>query len=110
MTGFTICVVVALVAGFVDSAFLWDMVSMGTLVAFAVVSAAVPVLRRKGIGADSMGFRVPFGPYLIPGLSILSCAYIVKDLSARTHLVFFICMGIAVVGYFTYGIHNSRLN
>jgi APA family basic amino acid/polyamine antiporter len=105
-----VCVVVALVAGFVDSAFLWDMVSMGTLVAFAVVSAAVPVLRRKGIGADSMGFRVPFGPYLIPGLSILSCAYIVNDLSATTHMVFFICMGIAVIGYFTYGIHNSRLN
>ena len=105
-----VCVVVALVAGFVDSAFLWDMVSMGTLVAFAVVSAAVPVLRREGIGADSMGFRVPFGPYLIPGLSILSCAYIVEDLSATTHMVFFICMGIAVISYFTYGIHNSRLN
>ncbi|MEK7754707.1 MAG: amino acid permease [Acidobacteriota bacterium] len=105
-----VCVLVGLVAGFVDSAFLWDMVSMGTLVAFAVVSAAVPVLRRKGIGADSMGFRVPFGPYLIPGLSVVSCAYIVKDLSANTHTVFFVCMGIAAISYFTYGIHNSRLN
>lgn len=107
---FIVCVLVGLVAGFVDSAFLWDMVSMGTLVAFAVVSAAVPVLRRKGIGANSIGFRVPFGPYLIPGLSILSCAYIVKDLSANTHMVFFIWMGIAVISYFSYGIHNSRLN
>jgi len=105
-----VCVLVGLVAGFVDSAFLWDMVSMGTLVAFAVVSAAVPVLRRKGIGADSIGFRVPFGPYLIPGLSLLSCALIVKDLSANTHMVFFICMGITVISYFSYGIHNSRLN
>ena len=105
-----VCVLVGLVAGFVDSAFLWDMVSMGTLVAFAVVSAAVPVLRHKGIGADSEGFRVPFGPYLIPGLSILSCAYIVKDLSTTTHLVFFIWMGIAVACYFIYGIRHSRLN
>jgi APA family basic amino acid/polyamine antiporter len=78
--------------------------------AFAVVSAAVPVLRRKVIGADSIGFRVPFGPFLIPGLSIMSCAYIVRDLSARAHMVFFICMGIAVISYFAYGIHNSRLN
>lgn len=106
----SVCVAVGLVAGFVDSAFLWDMVSMGTLVAFAVVSAAVPVLRRKYAAADGIGFRVPFGPYLIPGLSILSCAYIVKSLSATTHEVFFIWLGIAVISYFGYGMHNSRLN
>ena len=43
-------------AGFVDATFLWDMVSMGTLTAFIVVSLAVPVMRRKekalGSGAD----------------------------------------------------------
>jgi APA family basic amino acid/polyamine antiporter len=105
-----VCLLVGLVAGFVDASLLWDMVSMGTLVAFAVVSAAVPVLRHKGIGEGGDGFRVPFGPYLIPGLSILSCAYIAVDLSGTTHLVFFICMTIAVVGYFSYGVHNSRLN
>jgi APA family basic amino acid/polyamine antiporter len=42
-----VCIVVGLVAGFVDATFLWDMVSMGTLTAFSVVSLAVPVMRRK---------------------------------------------------------------
>ncbi len=105
-----VCVVVALVAGFVDSGFMWDMVSMGTLVAFSVVSAAIPVSRHMGIGEQSKGFRVPFGPYVVPGLSILACLYIIKDLSAATFWVFFIWMAIAIAAYFAYGIRHSRLN
>ncbi len=40
-----VCIGVGIVAGLVDSGFLWDMVSMGTLVAFMVVSVCIPVLR-----------------------------------------------------------------
>lgn len=105
-----VCLVVGLVAGFVDSGFLWDMVSMGTLIAFIVVSLAVPVMRRKHIGDGSKGFRVPFGPYLVPGLSIVACLYIIKDLSATTYHVFFIWMSVAILTYFIYGRRNSRLN
>ena len=105
-----VCLVVGVVAGLVDSTFLWDMVSMGTLVAFIVVSAAVPVMRYKRLGAERAGFRVPFGAYLVPGLSILACLYILKDLSAATFRVFFIWMTIAIVTYFTYSMRNSRLN
>lgn len=105
-----VCLVVSVVAGLVDSTFLWDMVSMGTLVAFIVVSAAVPVIRRKGIGMESGGFRVPFGAYLIPGLSIFACLYILKDLSITTYRVFFIWMAIAIVTYFTYSRHHSKLH
>ena len=108
-----VCVVVALVAATVDSSYLWDMVSMGTLVAFAIVSAAVPVLRRREVSAGVTGstkdFRVPFGPYLIPGLSIASCLYIMKDLSMTTYTVFGAWMGVAIVGYFVYGMRHSRL-
>lgn len=108
-----VCMVVALVAATVDSSYLWDMVSMGTLVAFAIVSAAVPVLRRRDVSAGVTGstkdFRVPFGPYLIPGLSIASCLYIMKDLSMTTYTVFGAWMGVAIVGYFVYGMRHSRL-
>ncbi len=105
-----VCAVVGLVAGTVDSTFLWDMVSMGTLTAFMVVSIAVPVIRRKQ-GADApAGFRVPFGPYVVPGLSVLACLYIMKDLSSTTFRVFFIWMAVAVVTYFLYSMRNSRLN
>jgi basic amino acid/polyamine antiporter, APA family len=104
-----VCVLVALVAGFVDSGYLWDMVSMGTLVAFMVVSASVPVLRSKQTKGELHGFRLPFGPYLIPGLSILACLYIIKDLSATTFTVFFSWITLALVAYFIYGLRNSDL-
>ena len=105
-----VCTVVGLVAGTVDSTFLWDMVSMGTLTAFMVVSIAVPVIRHKQGPDAPPGFRVPFGPYVVPGLSVLACLYIMKDLSSTTFRVFFIWMGVAVVTYFVYSMRNSRLN
>jgi APA family basic amino acid/polyamine antiporter len=105
-----VSVAVAIVAGLVDSTFLWDMVSMGTLTAFIVVSIAVPVIRKKQGEGVRKGFRVPFGPYLVPGLSILACLYIMKDLSPTTFRVFTIWMTIAILTYFVYGVRNSRLN
>jgi hypothetical protein len=75
-----------------------------------VVSAAVPVMRAKRIGADSDGFRVPGGAYLVPGLSIFACLYIMKDLSATTYHVFFVWMALTVVLYFGYGMRHSLLN
>ncbi|MDB5963395.1 MAG: amino acid permease [Massilia sp.] len=105
-----VCLVVAVVAGLVDSTYLWDMVSIGTLTAFIVVSVAVPVLRAKeGAGATN-GFRVPFGPYLVPGLSIAACLYLVWGLSTITYVTFAVWMSIAVLTYLGYGVHNSRLN
>ena len=104
-------VVVALVAGLVDSNFLWDMVSLGTLTAFMVVSIAVPVMRRKdGESRAAGGFRVPFGPYVVPALSIGSCLFIMKDLSTMTFRIFFIWMAAALFVYFAYGLRHSRLN
>ena len=103
---------VAVVAGLVDSNFLWDMVSMGTLTAFIVVSIAVPVMRHKekDKALTPGAFRIPFGPYVVPVLSILSCLYIMLDLSALTFKIFFIWMAIALVIYFAYGLRHSRLN
>jgi len=105
-----VCGVVALVAGLVDSEFLWDMVSMGTLTAFSVVSIAVPVLRYRQRAAPVSGFRLPFGPYVVPGLSVAACLYIMRDLSATTLHVFSIWMTCAILIYLTYGLRNSRLN
>ena len=105
-----VCLVVGLVAGLVDSTFLWDMVSMGTLTAFIVVSIAVPVIRAKQGPSAEVGFKVPFGPYVVPGLSILACLYIMKDLPAATFRVFFIWMAAAIATYFLYSVRHSRLN
>jgi APA family basic amino acid/polyamine antiporter len=105
-----VCVAVGLVAGLVDSEFLWDMVSMGTLTSFVVVSIAVPVLRYKQRAAPQSGFRLPFGPYLVPSLSVAACLYIMKDLSPTTMHVFTIWMICATLIYLLYGLRNSRLN
>ena len=102
--------VVGLVAALVDSSFLWDMVSMGTLTAFIVVSIAVPVLRRRQGEATTKGFKVPFGPYLVPGLSIGACLYLMHELSRTTYIVFSIVMALAFATYFLYGIRHSKLN
>jgi len=103
---------VAVVAGLVDSNFLWDMVSMGTLTAFIVVSVAVPVMRRndRNKPAPAAGFRVPFGPYVVPALSIASCLFIMKDLSTLTFRIFFLWMAAALVVYFVHGVRHSTLN
>ena len=105
-----VCVVVGLVSGFVDATFLWDMVSMGTLTAFMVVSLAVPVMRKKENGKGVKGFRVPFGPYVVPGLSIAACLYLVFGLSMTTYTIFGIWMLATVLTYFLYGMRHSRLN
>ncbi|WP_348693727.1 amino acid permease [Duganella fentianensis] len=108
-----VCAVVGLVAGFVDATFLWDMVSMGTLTAFIVVSLAVPVMRRRAEKAGEpavAGFRVPFGPYVVPGLSIGACLYLMFGLSMTTYTIFVIWMSAAIVTYLLYGMRHSRLN
>jgi APA family basic amino acid/polyamine antiporter len=105
-----VCIVVGLVAALVDSSFLWDMVSMGTLTAFIVVSIAVPVLRKREGESLTRGFRVPFGPYLVPAMSVLACLYIMHGLSSTTYKVFGVVMALAIATYFLYSIHHSKLN
>jgi APA family basic amino acid/polyamine antiporter len=105
-----VSVIVAIVAALVDANFLWDMVSMGTLTAFIIVAIAVPVMRKKHGDEKVRGaFRVPFGPYLVPALSIAACIYIMKDLPDLTFRMFIIWMIVFISLYFIYGIRNSKL-
>ena len=105
-----VSIVVGLVSALVHSDFLWDMVSMGTLTAFMVVSIAVPVLRHREGDAIAKGFRVPLGPYLIPGLSVSACLYLMYELTSTTYIVFSIVMALAVATYLLYSVRHSRLN
>lgn len=103
-----VSVVVGLIAGFVDSSYLWDMVSIGTLVAFSLVSIGVTVMRLREPHLPR-GFRLPFGAWLIPVLSVAACGWIFTGLSGTTYTVFFYWMVLTVLGYAVYGIHNSKL-
>ena len=106
ITGATI-VLVAVLAGLVPLSALADLVSIGTLFAFIVVSIAVPVLRRTKPDMKRP-FRVPLSP-VIPILSALACLYLMTNLSVETWVRFLIWMVLGLSVYFFYGKRNARL-
>ena len=87
--------------------FLAEMTSIGTLVAFLVVSIGVMVLRQTAPDLPR-GFKVPLYP-VVPILSIAGCFWIIKDLRAVTIYVFLIWASVALAWYFFYGIRHSAL-
>lgn len=98
---------VAAIAAFLPSAVLWDLTSMGTLVAFTVVSAGVIILRYQRPDAHR-GFRVPLFP-LLPILSIISCLYLISSLSSIVFKLTAVWAVLAAVLYLTYSARNSAL-
>ena len=99
--------VVALVASLTPIGKLEEMVNIGTLSAFALVSIAVPILRRKRPDLPR-AFRVPFSPVL-PVVAALVSIYLMLNLSVETWLRFLVWMALGFVIYFSYGRRNSRL-
>ncbi len=100
-------IVVAGAAGFFDINTLGDMTSVGTLAAFGIVCLTVVWLRRTHPDLPR-GFRVPLYPVL-PILGILFCFGLIFSIETRV-LMFFLWYSIgAIVLYFVYGMHNSRL-
>jgi len=100
-------VVVAVLAGFIPLSALAELVNIGTLFAFVVVSIAVAVLRRTRPDLPR-AFRTPLVP-LVPILSILASVYLMLNLPVETWLRFLVWMIIGVVIYFAYGMRHSRV-
>ncbi|KRE56284.1 amino acid permease [Phycicoccus sp. Soil748] len=98
---------VALIASLTPIGKLEEMVNIGTLSAFALVSLAVPVLRSRRPDLKR-SFTVPFSPVL-PVVAALISVYLMVNLSVETWLRFLVWMVIGFLLYFTYGIRNSRL-
>lgn len=100
-------ILTASAAGFFDINVLGDLTSVGTLAAFAVVCLTVIFLRQTRPDLPR-GFKVPLYP-LLPILGIVSCAWLIT--SVELHLLIFFAWFIlaAVVLYFLYGMHNSKL-
>lgn len=102
-----VCVVVALLAAFVPLDHLVDLVSIGTLTAFIVVSVGVIVLRRREPDLPR-GFTVPGYP-VVPILSVLVCGYILLSLHWVTWLVFAAWVALFLLFYAGYGRRHSAL-
>jgi len=94
-------VVVAAVAGLFPIATLTQLTSMGTLLAFVMVSLGVLVLRRVNPTA-SRPFKTPWMPY-VPILGALICLAQMFGLPLTTwiRLVLWLAAGLAI--YFLYG-------
>jgi APA family basic amino acid/polyamine antiporter len=98
--------VACVVAGFLPVDILGELVSIGTLFAFAIVCGGTLMLRYRRPDLPRP-FRTPWVP-LIPILGILSCVGLMATLPLSTWLRLIIWMVIGFVIYFTYGKAHSK--
>ncbi|WP_163652097.1 amino acid permease [Listeria sp. PSOL-1] len=104
----TYATIVAVFAGLIPLDKLAELVNIGTLLAFMVVSLGIIFLRRKKDIASG-AFKTPFYPVL-PIVSFLLCAFLITRLSAATWTACGIWFVIGLVIYFAYGFRHSHLN
>jgi basic amino acid/polyamine antiporter, APA family len=95
-----------LMGGFFPIGLLGELVSVGTLLAFAVICAGVIFLRITHPDVPR-SFETPVW-WLTAPLGILSCLYLVASLPAATFWRLFIWMAIGLVVYGTYAYWHSR--
>jgi basic amino acid/polyamine antiporter, APA family len=100
-------VVVAAAAAFFPITKLEEMVNVGTLFAFVLVSAGVIILRRSRPDLHR-AFRVPLVPWL-PIAAIVACLWLMLNLTALTWIRFIIWMAIGIVVYLLYGRKHSAV-
>ncbi len=100
-------IVVALAAGLTPIGVLGELVSIGTLLAFVIVSIGILMLRIKRPEIDRP-FRVP-GVFVVAPLSALVSFGLMAGLPWHTWERLLIWMAIGVVVYFAYGYRNSFL-
>ena len=98
--------VVMLLAGFIPLDALAEMVSIGTLFAFFVVSIAVIVLRRTK-PKMKRPFRTPSVP-LLPIVSAVFCVGLMTNLALETWLRFLVWLVVGLAIYLFYGRTHSR--
>ena len=99
-------ILAGLMGGFFPIGLLGELVSVGTLLAFAVICAGVIYLRvvRPDL---PRAFKTPVW-WLTAPLGILSCLYLVASLPAATFWRLFIWMALGLVVYGTYAYWHSR--
>jgi basic amino acid/polyamine antiporter, APA family len=100
-------VVSGLLAFWLPLTALAELVNIGTLAAFVLVSVGVIILRRTRPDLPR-AFKVPGYP-AVPILSALACFLLTGFLTAGTWLRFFVWMAIGLVIYFGYSRSHSRL-
>jgi APA family basic amino acid/polyamine antiporter len=109
ITTITTGLVVGVTASFTSLDEMVDLTNIGTLFAFILVCIGITIMRVKD-ATRPRPFRVPFGPYLVPGLGVLSCAGLIYYLPPSSWIRFFAWLGVGAVIYLAYGFSHSRLH
>jgi basic amino acid/polyamine antiporter, APA family len=99
--------VAAVTAGFVPLGLLGELISIGTLLAFAMVCAGILILRRIAPEARRP-FRTPWVP-LVPVLGVVSCVALMLSLPNDTWIRLVLWVGVGLAVYALYGRRHSKL-
>jgi len=97
----------ALMAGLLPLDLLADLISIGTLLAFATVCIGIPILRRVAPEAKRP-FRAPWVPVL-PVAGAGCCVLLMFSLPGGTWIRLGLWLVIGLTIYFLYGYRHSRL-
>ena len=101
-------IVFGVIAAFVPLNVLAELVNIGTLAAFCLVSVAVVVLRKKRPDLKR-AFRCPGVP-VVPAIAVIFCLVLMSFLSAITWIAFLIWLAIGLLVYFGYARSRSLLH
>jgi APA family basic amino acid/polyamine antiporter len=94
-------------AGLLPIGLLGELVSIGTLLAFAIVCAGVLVLRYTD-PERPRPFRAPWVPF-VPLAGIATCLYLMAGLPLDTWARLLVWMALGLVLYFGYGRRHAKL-
>jgi basic amino acid/polyamine antiporter, APA family len=95
--------VTALISGLLPLAEIAELVNVGTLAAFTIVSAGVIILRYRRPDLERP-FKCPLVPF-IPLVCMIACVILIIALPTLTHIRFIIWL---VLGLFVYLIYSSK--
>lgn len=104
----TVGIVFAAIAAFVPLNVLAELINIGTLAAFTLISVALLVLRKTRPELPR-AFRCPGVP-VVPLLSVGFCLFLMAHLQALTWIAFLVWLAVGLVIYFGYARRNAVLH
>jgi basic amino acid/polyamine antiporter, APA family len=107
LTTWLVGIFFGLIGALVPLNVLAELINIGTLAAFSMVSIAVLILRRTHPDLPR-AFRCPGVP-VVPILAVAACLFLMCNLQAVTWIAFIAWLVIGLVIYFVYSRRHSKL-